>query len=659
MHASFFNCSALATLLFASSSWAYEIEHPYRIELKDDEEIRAAWRYHVRATAWSRGAARDHERRRGTEGPFQDLFGALAFGEDAIALSGTLAFADAKAEMTFSSTAGGKHRVSGDAVILGQGRFARSYAQSTSAFNVGKTRNGRIRWSPRWKTDTIRGGRTVSRDPIDLTLRDLDSGVELSDRFLEIHFDSSSGGEGSWEDGQISIRGVDGEFWVNMDSPYLTTPGGSMYMKFDAAGRVTESEDSGLFDGYLPAVGELAVLNNQFGDADGGFDVGFDFSALGQEFGDNLDLSGDLSGDGMTQVYADDAGLVQDFSLVQVADREPRLVGGTMFQPQLAGPPRFEPLLMPSMDDADPFGGFMRLTDQGDVQKAVVSFDASQDRPGDRIRADFDFRMNNQFGGLAEGMSFALLPTDLYGETGPVAQPEDFELGLNEAIVLKLDTLHVDPQCEEEFCFGEQANHISLLWNGEEIAQQQLDPGQMHLQNGEWNAIGLEIEQADDGVFLTATVTDGSDGSEHQVFDRQFVEGALLESVRAALHGASFTGVTQDVDNVSVYWDGGPVLPFCNPTTQGDVNGDGVVNFGDFLIVSANFGRSVDSHELGDINCNGEVDFSDFLELSGNFGVRTGVVAGAGGPVAVPEPSMGCLALFGFSGLLGWRRKRS
>ena len=53
--------------------------------------------------------------------------------------------------------------------------------------------------------------------------------------------------------------------------------------------------------------------------------------------------------------------------------------------------------------------------------------------------------------------------------------------------------------------------------------------------------------------------------------------------------------------------------------TSADINGDGVVEFADFLILSANFGRANVTRSYGDLDNNGIVDFSDFLILSDAF----------------------------------------
>lgn len=53
----------------------------------------------------------------------------------------------------------------------------------------------------------------------------------------------------------------------------------------------------------------------------------------------------------------------------------------------------------------------------------------------------------------------------------------------------------------------------------------------------------------------------------------------------------------------------------------GDIDGNGTVEFADFLILSVNFGTDA---EAGDLNDDGKVDFADFLLLSDNFGETSG-----------------------------------
>lgn len=74
---------------------------------------------------------------------------------------------------------------------------------------------------------------------------------------------------------------------------------------------------------------------------------------------------------------------------------------------------------------------------------------------------------------------------------------------------------------------------------------------------------------------------------------------------------------------------GDPVLP-------GDLDGNGMVDFTDFLTLSQNFGLETTNTFDGDIDQNGIVDFEDFVTLSGNFGQSIGPPPNA--IAMVPEP---------------------
>ena len=52
----------------------------------------------------------------------------------------------------------------------------------------------------------------------------------------------------------------------------------------------------------------------------------------------------------------------------------------------------------------------------------------------------------------------------------------------------------------------------------------------------------------------------------------------------------------------------------------GDLNQDARTDYDDFVILSANFGRSHVYQNDGDLDGDGEVGFSDFLLLSAHFG---------------------------------------
>ena len=76
----------------------------------------------------------------------------------------------------------------------------------------------------------------------------------------------------------------------------------------------------------------------------------------------------------------------------------------------------------------------------------------------------------------------------------------------------------------------------------------------------------------------------------------------------------------------------------------GDANGDGEVQFDDFIAVAENFNMEAD-WSGGDFDGDGLVSFLDFLALAENFGAVAGGAAEA--LVAIPEPSAAMLTLLG------------
>ena len=83
----------------------------------------------------------------------------------------------------------------------------------------------------------------------------------------------------------------------------------------------------------------------------------------------------------------------------------------------------------------------------------------------------------------------------------------------------------------------------------------------------------------------------------------------------------------------------------------GDANLDSVVDFADFLILSASFGEST-NWSSGDFDCDGEVEFSDFLILSGNFGQTLAAHS-------VPEPTSAYTIVVVFASVCACRRRSS
>ncbi len=616
-------CTCMLVTGFQLDVHAYKVRHDYTIQLNPNGVIRGAWKHDVKTSAKSRGARVDRDRDRGTIGPFSAPY---SNSKSVDSSSGSLAKAEANAQITFTPT-GGFHQVDGWAAIANKGQWARSYAKSVAAFNVGVRKpNGKIKWKPSWKVDKISGSARVGRDPVDLTLTDLDTGLTRSARLFEVETKMGGAGSSTWENGRLQLDGYDGSFSLNMESPYLSSPGGRMSLAYDEQGIVTHSEDSGVFDGLLPTVGQRALLDLQIGDANGEIDLDYDFTQTGDAFGNNLDLSGDMGGDGMVLKTGDHTSTAQDFSMLPSSPST--VLHGTPFHHVANGPGPGATMLFDP--DGDPFDGFLRLTHDQPGEQAAAAFQLTSPNRYDRIDAEFDFRMQsadfNQPGG---GMSFSLLPANLYGEDGPIQPDLGAEPNLLGTLGIGLDTFN-DPEDECFDCLGDRANHISLHFDGQQVGESRLlDPfGELDLLNGEWNTAVLEVQDVGEGALISLALIDGTDGSEHHVYQEEFIEGLAFQPMRAALAADAGNGsVAHDVDNLFVDFT-------CS--TCADFNGDFQVDQIDLGIWHDAYGNG----DFADTDGDGDSDGRDYLQLQREFSGEPFALA-----ASVPEPTTLALTL--------------
>ena len=155
---------------------------------------------------------------------------------------------------------------------------------------------------------------------------------------------------------------------------------------------------------------------------------------------------------------------------------------------------------------------------------------------------------------------------------------------------------------------------------------------------------GFDIFMEDEEVvtdLVVQQVQGGINNAEQGVsYTREFVAGD--EELNILLGGSVAVPDNNPILNVVTLEKIEAIVvepePACDPNSQGDLDGNGTVEFADFLVLSNNFGNEVADHTLGDIDCNGSVEFADFLTLSANFGATVGEAS------AVPEPSGGVLA---------------
>ena len=157
---------------------------------------------------------------------------------------------------------------------------------------------------------------------------------------------------------------------------------------------------------------------------------------------------------------------------------------------------------------------------------------------------------------------------------------------------------------------------------------------------------GMSILDVSDTTVRIVADGDIAVGAEFPIFVADEVIG--IDAMNLLFDDPSAWNTSRLGEGILVF---GPGEDPCNPNTQGDLDGNGTVEFADFLVLSGNFGNEVPSHEEGDIDCNGTVEFADFLILSANFGND---VAGA---ESVPEPAG--LAMIGWALLaVGYFRRR-
>ena len=141
--------------------------------------------------------------------------------------------------------------------------------------------------------------------------------------------------------------------------------------------------------------------------------------------------------------------------------------------------------------------------------------------------------------------------------------------------------------------------------------------GADHAKVGRWNQAGAAylIERiGNDWRFSEPLVDNAPSTAEHLGWDVELYGDALIAAASNDSETSQWTGAAFVFD----------LAGKAEKPIAGDVGKpDGKVDFADFLIISANFGRTDASLAEGDIDGDGKVGFSDFLLLSNNFGLRS------------------------------------
>ena len=179
--------------------------------------------------------------------------------------------------------------------------------------------------------------------------------------------------------------------------------------------------------------------------------------------------------------------------------------------------------------------------------------------------------------------------------------------------------------------------HLALVYDGDEDGFEGTVTGYLNGESmGVVEGIGRLFAHTDDthiGGGMQTLFEDGGVGTDVDL-ELRFFEGVIDD---VALYNRALPG-----GRIGVHL-GNPV--------SADVNGDGEVNFPDFLLISANF-NSPAAPELGDVDFDGFVGMTDFVIWRNQFDESI-----SGAAMAVPEPSTGGLAIFSLLVLPLFRRR--
>jgi hypothetical protein len=256
---------------------------------------------------------------------------------------------------------------------------------------------------------------------------------------------------------------------------------------------------------------------------------------------------------------------------------QPTILGGTPFAArQHGGPPpgTIVPTFPPIPPGGGPAEGHYQLTDNTGGILNSIAFDKTFGTlaDGHQIIGSFDIRVVNTNVNTADGMSFMLADTTLYGETGPIGgspnvsedpnNPGMVALGFdtfdNNEDFLAGDPTGCGPQDPPAVgsgpCIDRRANSISVH-NGAQVDQQFL--AGVTYNDGNWIRVDFALTAVDNGTgglngLLDVVVTDLTTGATFPAFGGLGV-GTLPTDLRVAF-GARTGGEFdfQLLDNVNI-----------------------------------------------------------------------------------------------------------
>lgn len=201
--------------------------------------------------------------------------------------------------------------------------------------------------------------------------------------------------------------------------------------------------------------------------------------------------------------------------------------------------------------DAGSAGRFIRLTRQVGSEVGGLFFDTTASTIYSNVTITFDFRMSAS-GTPADGMGFVFLNTVNWGTSGATASSWNEEPNISGSLGIGFDN-YLNTQSTQE----PNANHVSLHWNGAQVANGAATPN-LSLVAGKFHRAQVLIRFQTGRALVTVKISpdvNGAGGPTETVFNDIVVTGASAYRGRPAFcarTGGSWAD--QDIDNVSVQY---------------------------------------------------------------------------------------------------------
>ena len=200
--------------------------------------------------------------------------------------------------------------------------------------------------------------------------------------------------------------------------------------------------------------------------------------------------------------------------------------------------------------DTNSTGKFLRLITDG-VNSDLNGLAFNQTAPGlfDHITADFDFRILDADGNPADGFSFLLIPTSLYGTNGPGVNVSSFaaeEPSLPGIFAVGFD---VYPRSEPR-------NDVSVHWNGAEMQNITMPDASLNLTAGVFHHAKVTLQFVPGGARATVTFMpniNGTPGAAYTPISSFFIAGLNPYDCRVQFAGRTGgLNMSVDLDNIAV-----------------------------------------------------------------------------------------------------------